>query len=84
MVHHAQIALGLGDPHSAEIPQLEYMSKAVKKMTAARVARTRLPIIPSIVLQLRQIWQAHPCRQDASMLWAAACMCFLDSYEQER
>ena len=75
-VRHAQIALGLGDPHSAEMPQLEYVSKGVKKMTAARVARTRLPITPSILLQLRQVWQAHPCRQDASMLWAAACMCF--------
>ena len=75
-VRHAQIALGLGDPHSAEMPQLEYVSKGVKKMTAAKVARTRLPITSSILLQLRQIWQAHPCRQDATMLWAAACMCF--------
>ena len=49
-VRHAQIALGLGDPHSAEMPQLEYVSKGVKKMTAARVARTRLPITPSILL----------------------------------
>ena len=30
-VRHAQIALGLGDPHSAEMPQLEYVSKGVKK-----------------------------------------------------
>ena len=45
-------------------------------MTAARVAQTRLPITPSILLQVRQVWQAHPCRQDASTLWAAVCMCF--------
>ena len=73
-VRHVQIALGLGDPHSAEMPQLEYVSKGVKKMTAAKVAPTRLPITPSILLQLRQIWQAHLCRQDGSMLWAAAYM----------
>ena len=66
---------GSGRSPFGEMPQLEYVSKGVKKMTAAKVARTRLPITPSILLQLRQICQAHPCRQDASMLWAAACMC---------
>jgi len=73
-VHHSQIALGLGDPHVEDMPQLEYVSKGIKKMTACRSARPRLPIIPSILRWLRQFWQAHPNRHDALMLRAAACM----------
>jgi len=75
-VRHSQIALGLGDPHVGDMPQLEYVSKGVKKMTACRSARPRLPITPSILRQLRQFWQTLPNRHDALMLWAAACMCF--------
>jgi len=75
-VRHSQIALGQGDPHLGDMPQLEYVSKGVKKMTACRSARPRLPITPSILRQLRQFWQTLPNRHDALMLWAAACMCF--------
>ena len=75
-VRHSQIALGLGDPHAGDMPQLEYVSKGAKKMTASRSARPRLPITPGILRQLRQFWQARPNRHDALMLWAAACMCF--------
>ena len=84
-VRHAQIALGLGDPHSAEMPQLEYVSKGVKKMTAAKVARTRLPITSSVLLQLRQIWQSHPHADRMLLCYGQRHVCaFLDSCEQEK
>ena len=83
-VRHAQISLGLGDPHSGEMPQLEYVIKGFKKKTANNSSRTRLPITPEILARLRGVWQDFPNPQDASMLWAAACMCFLVSYGQGR
>ena len=45
-VRHAQIALGLGDPKMAGMPQLEYVTKGLRKKTAGRQKRTRLPITP--------------------------------------
>lgn len=71
-VRHSQIAQGLGDPHAGGMLQLEYVSKGVK-MTASRSAQPCLPITPDILRKLRQVWQAHPNRHNALMLWAAAC-----------
>ena len=58
--HHAQIALGLSYRHSAEPPQLEFVS------TSVNPAKARLSITPSILMQLRQILQTHARRQDTS------------------
>ena len=33
-VRHAQIAIGLGDPHMSDMPQLEYVVKGLRKKTA--------------------------------------------------
>ena len=74
-VRHTQISLGLGDPHSGEMPPLEYVVMGSKKKTA-KASRTRLPITPDILLRLRGVWQGLPDQHVASILWAAACMCF--------
>ena len=58
------------------MPQLEYVVKGLKKKTAGRAARVRRPITPLILRSLKQVWQSEPSRRDASMLWAASCMCF--------
>jgi len=47
-VRHSQIALGLGDPHVGDMPQLEYVSKGIKKMTACR-SLTNYPLHPEVV-----------------------------------
>ena len=75
-VRHTQIALGLGDPHMGEMPQLEYVVKGVKKMPTDRSTRTRPPITLEILCRLKSVWQNWPNCRDASMLWAAATMCF--------
>ena len=74
-VRHTQIALGLGDPHIASMPQLEYVVKGYKKSVGSP-SRPRLPITPEILRKLRKQWEVLPIREDATMLWAAACMCF--------
>jgi len=73
---HAQISLGLGDPNVAGMPQLEFVIKGLKKKVAAGQRQARLPITPDILRALRKVWEADADRAGATMLWAAACMCF--------
>ena len=75
-VRHMHISMGLGDPHISSMPQLEYVVKGMKKKTASRAARVRLPITPQILRQMKQVWQLLPDRHNSAMLWAAVCMCF--------
>jgi len=75
-VHHAQIAIGLGDPVMVRMPQLQYVLKGARRQLAGRPKRTRLPITPEILCRLRSTWEGHPTRADAVMLWAAATLCF--------
>ncbi len=74
-VRFTQISLGLGDPHMSEMTQLEYAVRGYKRLATAP-GRQRLPITPGILKQLKAVWQSHANLRDASMLWAAATMCF--------
>ena len=75
-VRYTQISLGLGDPHAKAMPQLEYVVKGLKRKTAGQTARTRLPITVQILRDLKAVWPVAPDQFNASMLWAASCMCF--------
>ena len=75
-VRHGQIALGLGDPGLPNMPQLEYVVKGFKRSATYATSRTRLPITPELLCQLKLVWQRGQVLRDASMLWAAATMCF--------
>ena len=75
-VRHAQIALGLEDPVMVGMPQLQYVLKGASRRLTGRGGRTRLPITPAILRQLRHTWESHPSRADAVMLWAVATLCF--------
>ena len=60
------------------MPRLEYMTKGVKRHQA-RVgggSRTRLPITPSLLRELRKVWSQTRIDRDTKMLWAACCLCF--------
>ena len=61
--------LGRGMPH------LEYVLKGFRKLAVGK-PRPRLPITPPILRKMWGIWSRVPERWDASMLWAASCMCF--------
>ena len=41
-------------------------------------ARPRLPITPAILRSLKMVWAWESNHFSASMLWAAACLCFFD------
>ena len=74
-VRYAQICRGLGDPGISMMPQLEYVMKGIKKSSPQSV-RSRLPITPGILRDLKKVWQKMENKWDAKMLWAASCLCF--------
>ena len=74
-LQYTQIAIGLGDPKMAEWPRLSYVTSGLKKLAATK-QRPRLPITPSILRQIKVVWEAMEDGLNGCMLWAAACMCF--------
>ena len=83
-VRHAQIALGLGNLVMVRMPQLQYVLKGARRRLAERAKRIRLPITPEILQRLRRAWERLPVRADASMLWAAATLCYFGFFVQEK
>lgn len=74
-IRYSQIALGLGNPHMEDMSKLEYVIRGVKRLTGGPT-RTRLPITLPLLAQLQGSWRVNQPERDASMLWAAAAMCF--------
>ena len=50
--------------------------RGTKREQAGAVKRTRLPITPIILEQLRRIWNRDSSNHDHIMLWAACCVVF--------
>ena len=77
-VRHLQIESGHPDPFLAHMPKLEYVLKGVKREEAEKGvgSRTRLPITPSILRKLKQVWEVTAEEWDTRMMWAACCLCF--------
>ena len=74
-VRYSQISLGFGDPKIGEMPQLEYVTKGMRKLSSTP-SRSHLPVTLAILRFMRSSWVVSPVPKDAIMLWAAACMCF--------
>ena len=52
-----QIEAGLGDPFAGgRFPRLEYVQKGLKRLSSFLPRDQRLPITPSILLQLHAYW----------------------------
>ena len=78
-IRHLQILGGMGDPFTASWPLLEYTLKGLKRHQAgckSLRSKTRLPITPNIMRQLREVWERESSHPDNIMLWAACCTCF--------
>ena len=59
--------MGLGDPHTVQMPQLEYILKGAKRQSVSG-ARKKLLITPSILQKLREVWAKSAEQQDTKML----------------
>ena len=55
-VRHEQISMGLGDPHIAQMPTLEYVLKGAKHLATSETHK-RLPNTPSILRQIKKVWE---------------------------
>ena len=78
-IRHLQILGGMGDPFVASWPLLEYTLRGLKLRQAkcqTTRPKSRLPITPKIMRQLRESWESECSRPDNIMLWAACCTCF--------
>ena len=74
-IRYSQIALGLGNPNIPNMSQLEYVLKGARKLARSK-SSSRLPIAPAILEKLHAVWSLSSEQFNASMLWAALCMCF--------
>ena len=74
-IRYSQIALGLGNPNIPNMSQLEYVLKGARKFARSK-SSSRLPITPAILEKLHAVWSSSSEQFNASMLWAASCMCF--------
>ena len=52
--------------------------RKVRKGNSQVTQHLRLPIMPNILITLHSVWQYSPDHSAASLLWAAACLAFLD------
>ena len=57
-------------------PRLEYIVKGFRRRAAQGGGRPRLPVTLAILRGLKGVWLLEPDWFTASMLWAAACLCF--------
>ena len=74
-IHHAQIALGLGNPHIEEMSQLEYVTRGVKRLASGPTC-SRLPITLHLLAQMHHSWCVERSDRDTTMLWAEATIYF--------
>ena len=76
-VRYAQIKKGWPDPQWGNMPRLGQVLRSIRRVRAEKGCRekVRLPISPEPMLQLKKNWQRRN-GFDATMLWAATCLCF--------
>ena len=74
-IRYSQIALRLGNPNIPNMSQLEYVLRGARKLVRSK-SSSRLPITPAILEKLHAVWSSSSEQFNASMLWAASCMCF--------
>ena len=71
-----QIRAGLPDPALPSSPKLSYVVKGIQRISPGRLRAQRLPITPSLLLQVHTLWSKEPVSFDRVMLWAAFCLGF--------
>ncbi len=78
-VRHLQISAAQPDPFNGKsMPQLEYVLRGIKKRESEKAGnmRERLPVTPTILLQMKAVWDPSGTHRDTKMVWTACCLCF--------
>ena len=75
-LRHKQVALGHPDPQHSAMPKLKVIlngvARAKSKQPAISPGKSRLPITPAILEQIKQVWSRDGANPDVIMLWAVA------------
>ena len=58
------------------MPVLSYVMQGSRRLQAPRRPHHRLPITPSLLLAIHNLWSQSPPSFDRTMLWAAFCLAF--------
>ena len=76
-VRHLHIAEGVPDPQISKMARLEQILRGIKLSQAksGKRGKERLPISIDILATLKAAWEST-ATEDATMLWAAASLCF--------
>ena len=84
-IQHMQISIGLPDPKEfTSMPRLRMVQSGIQRYVSeqvSKVAKTRLPITLTILLQMRDYWLPKSADPDVKMLWAAAIICFFGFFQ---
>ena len=75
---HLQISHGLPDPNIGDMPRLKQIIRGIKSFQAkqGRQSRPRLPITPTILRSIRNVWSKSSPTHDQVLLWAAFTLAF--------
>ena len=78
-IRYLHIRSGLQEPfHGVHMPRLEYTTRGIKRFQAQSMTggRTRLPITPPIMRQMKEVWLSTAAGSDTKMVWAACGIAF--------
>ena len=79
-IRHMKISIGLPDPKEfTSMPRLRMAQSGIQRCVSeqdSKVTKIRLPITPTILLQMWDYWLPKSTDPDVKMLWAAAIICF--------
>ena len=78
-VRHFQISHGLAAPDLVAMHKLSWVERRIRRAKSTEQERILLPIMPTILRQLRALWSMNATSIDYIMLWAACCVAFLAS-----
>lgn len=71
-----QISMGMAAPDTAAMPKLSLVERGIRRVKSGEITRTRLPITPRILRQLKVLWSADAGSFDTIMIWAVCCVAF--------
>ena len=79
-LRHKQVSLGHPDPQHSSMPKLKLVTNGVTrakaKQPSSSTGPSRLPITPTILHQIKQVWSKDNANPDIIMLWAACTTAF--------
>ena len=77
-IRHLHIEEGLGDPFLPALPRLHYVLRGIKRSQGEEgtTSRERLPITPTLLHQIKAVWDHQASDPDYKMLWSACCLAF--------